>query len=74
MYPQVTQFETRDLLVRQELELLRARRRAARGTDAKPRLCRRALRPALLVGTLAAALHPLATIATPRSAQSSRTQ
>jgi hypothetical protein len=53
MYPPVTQFETRDVLVRQQLELLRIRQRAARRTDARPRSWRRALRLALLLSTRA---------------------
>lgn len=47
MYPHVVQFETRDLLVRQQLELLDARRRAAQATRAKRRWWRRALTPAV---------------------------
>jgi hypothetical protein len=49
MYPHVTQFETRDGLVRRQLELLHARQSAARRTEAKPRSLRRALSPAFLL-------------------------
>jgi subtilisin family serine protease len=56
MYPQVTQFETRDLLVRQQLELLRAREAAARKADAKPRSRRLRIGPARPLSAVAAAL------------------
>lgn len=46
MYPHVVQFETRDRLVRQQLELLDARRSPARTTRTKQRWWRRALAPA----------------------------
>jgi len=49
MYPPVTQFETRDELVRQQLELRRIRQRAAQKTHAKPGSWRRGLRAALLM-------------------------
>lgn len=49
MYPHVTQFETRDLRVRQELELRRARQRAAESTQPKARRRRLALRPTVLM-------------------------
>jgi len=56
MYPQVTQFETRDMLLRQQLKLLRAREATARKADLKPRSRRLCIGPARLLSSLGAAL------------------
>ena len=56
MYPHATQFETRDRLVQQQLELLRARETAARKADARPNSRRVGLTPSHLSALVAALL------------------